>query len=65
MANSQKSLIRTIVRLLCAQISKELQNMLKKFKNKQTRRWWVRKLISKRHTLGASERLLKKFSTEE
>jgi len=65
MANSQKSLMRTSVRLLCTQISKELQNILNQFKNKKTRRWWVRKWISRRDTLGASERLLKELSTED
>ncbi|KAE9522163.1 hypothetical protein AGLY_017423 [Aphis glycines] len=65
MANSRKSLIRTSVRLLCAQKSKELQIILKQLKNKKTRRWWVRKWISRRDTLGASERLLKEFSTED
>ncbi|KAL4135098.1 hypothetical protein QTP88_006754 [Uroleucon formosanum] len=29
------------------------------------RRWWVRKWISRRDTLGASERLLKELSTED
>lgn len=35
MVNSQKCLIQTSVRLLCAQISKELQNKLKQFENKK------------------------------
>lgn len=65
MASSKKAVMRTSVRLLCSQISQELQNELKKFKNKKTRRWWVKKWILRRNTLGASEHLLREFATED
>jgi hypothetical protein len=39
MASSKKTVMRTSIRLLCSQISQELQNILKKLKNKKTRRW--------------------------
>lgn len=66
MANSQKSLMRTSVRLLCAEISKQLQNILYQLKNKKTRRRWFKKWILRHNTLGAySKRLLQKFATED
>lgn len=63
MANSQIFLMRTSVRLICTQISKELQNILNQLKNKKTRRWRIKKWILRRNTLGANKRLLQKFAT--
>lgn len=57
--------MRTSIKLLCLQISQELQNVLKKLKKKKTRRWWVKKWILRRNTLGASENLLREFATED
>jgi len=64
MANSQKSLIQVNVRIICAQLSIELQNILNKYE-KKTRRRWVRKWILRCDTFGASDHLFKELSTED
>jgi len=59
-------LVREGVVVMCDCLMKECQHILEKKRNKTNkRRWWVKPWIMRRNTLGASNRLLVEWTSDD
>jgi len=58
-------LVREGVVVMCDYLIKVCQHILEKRNERKKRRWWVKAWIMRRDTLGASNRLLVEWTSED
>jgi len=58
-------LVQEGVVVMCDCLMKECQNIKKKINKRKNLRWWVKPWIMRRDTLGASNRLLVEWTSED
>jgi hypothetical protein len=57
--------VREGVVVMCDYLMKECQYSLEKLNKRKKRRWWVKPWITRRDTVGASNRLLVEWTSED